>query len=88
MEIQQTTESYELFTLEPIPDTPFNIVTRKEEQDHAIVMGEHRITEWTQDINQLYEKINSRNWELILNAVVPLLRTYHKLNTNANNDSK
>ena len=34
MEIQQTTESYELFTLEPIPDTPFNIVTRKEEQEY------------------------------------------------------
>ena len=88
MEIQKTTESYELFTLEPIPDTPFNIVTRKEEKDHAIVMGEHRITEWTQDINELYDKINSKDWELILNAVIPLLRTYHKLNTNGNNDSK
>ena len=86
MEIQQTTESYELFTLEPIPKTPFNIVTRKEEKDHAIVMGEHRITEWTQDINELYDKINSKDWELILNAVIPLLRTYHKLNTNDNND--
>ena len=81
MEIQNQ-QGTEIFTLKQVEGTPFTVITRTEERDNAIVMGEHRITEWTQNINELYEKINSKDWELILNAVIPLLRTYHKLNNN------
>ena len=87
MEIQNQ-QGTELFTLNQVEGTPFTVITRTEERDHAIIMGEHRITEWTQNINELYNKINSKDWELILNAVIALLRIYHKLNTNDNNDSK
>lgn len=81
------TFSSELISVNKVEGTPFDIVTVQgdgdiEEDEHFIAVGNHRLTKPTPWKDELLEKIENRDWELIntlMFATINAVRTYENM---------
>lgn len=61
--------NYELFSNTIVENTPFNIITDNEDKLHFGVMGKHRITEKSENYEQIEKELKEITWDKIIQVI-------------------
>lgn len=88
MDVEETNQnkqvSSELIKIKHVKETPFTIVT-VEENKVFIALGQARMTDYKENIEECEEMINNKSWELIMAMVGRISEIVYKENFNINN---
>lgn len=64
-------QSGKIIERDQIPNTPFTLVTEMGE-GHFLAIGNYRITEKTRNLDELLQKIETRDWNLLINTIIAI----------------
>lgn len=74
-QINNYDSNYEKFSSIDIENTPFTIITDNEENKHFGCMGNHRLTEQYENIEELKTELKTITWNKIIQVIIILTNT-------------